>query len=94
MTYFLRTFNLCYLGSNGLAGPFVIAGSAIESSMESPTATRAPLPRARVVVFTIEMSWETRDVLGEDTADVLAADTRDVLAADTMSWLQTQEMTQ
>ena len=36
-----------------------------------------------VVVFTIEMSWETTDVLAADTADVLAADTRDVLAADT-----------
>ena len=38
--------------------------------------------RAHVVVFTIEMSWETTDVLAADTADVLAADTRDVLAAD------------
>ena len=39
--------------------------------------------RAHDVVFTIEMSWETTDVLAADTADVLAADTRDVLAADT-----------
>ena len=48
-----------------------------------PTTTRARRSRARVVVFTIEMSWETTDVLAADTADVLAADTRDVLAADT-----------
>ena len=40
-----------------------------------------------VAVFTIEMSWETREVLAADTADVLAADTRDVLAADTIDVL-------
>ena len=36
-----------------------------------------------MLVFTIDISWETTDVLAADTADGLAADTRDVLAADT-----------
>ena len=36
-----------------------------------------------VLVDTIEMSWETTDVLSADTTDILSADTTDVLSADT-----------
>ena len=56
--------------------------------------------RSHCVVDTIEMSWETTDVLSADTTDILSADTTNVLSADTtdvltaethqMSCLQTQ----
>ena len=49
--------------------------------------------RSPCVVDTIEISWETTDVLCADTTDILSADTTDVLSAETqqMSCLQTHD---